>query len=143
MGFTRDLLEGLAQLLDSATVAVWKPTGAYTEDQVGIVIGVPTQSPRSLVALAAYGNVDDASLSDSTVQVQMRLRSAGADPGPADDLADEIFDALQGLRATLNGIAVVYAKRVSTYPLGLDGNGRQERTDNYDLTVHRPSTHRE
>lgn len=143
MGFTNDLLVGVAQLLHSRGAAVWKPTGAYTENEVGIVLGAPTQSPRSLIALAAYGNVDAPALSDSSVGVQFRLRSPSADSTPADDLADGIFDALQGLRATLNGIRVVYAKRTSTYPLGIDGNGRQERTDNYDLTVHRPSAHRE
>lgn len=144
MGFTEDLLVGVAQLLAAREVAVWKPVDPYNDDEVGIVLGVPTQSPRSLVALAAYSNVDDPALSDSTVGVQVRVRGPGANPTPADDLADAVFDELQGYRGDLpNGIHVVYGKRTSTYPLGLDGNGRQERTDNYDLTVHRPSAHRE
>lgn len=144
MGFTTQLLTGVAQLLDAETDAVWKtPPAVYDDTDIGIVLGVPTQSPRSLIALAAYGNTDDPAASDSTMQLQVRLRGADADPTGADDLADAVFDALQGLRADLNGVRLVYGRRASTLPLGVDGNGRQERSDNYDLMVHRPSTHRE
>ncbi len=143
MGFTSDLLAGVAQLLDAEDVAVWEPSGAYTNNQIGIVIGPPSQSPPSLVALATYNNTDDPAASDSTVFLQARVRGPDDDPRKADDLADAVFDALQGLRATVNGIRIVYGKRNSTYPLGIDGNGRQERSDNYDLMVHRPSPHRE
>lgn len=144
MAFTTDLLTGIAQVLALDGVGVWKPSGTYAADEIGIVLGVPTQDPPSLIAIAAYNAIDDPSLSDSTAQVQFRVRGPSADPGPADDLADGIFDSLQGRHgAVLNGITLVYARRTSTLPLGVDGNGRQERTDNYDLTVHRPSAHRE
>jgi hypothetical protein len=145
MGFTTDLLTGIAQRLDAETAAVWEPLGVYTTDQIGIVLGVPTQQPPSLVALAAYGNADDPALSDSTMQMQVRVRAPNADPRPADDLADAVFDTLQGLHGAdlIGGVRLVYARRVSTLPLGIDGSGRQERADNYDLMVHRPSAHRE
>lgn len=143
MGFTTDLLTGVAQHLHDRGVAVFKSTGAYTAAEVGIVFGVPTQSPVSLIALAAYRNSDDPAASDSTVGLQVRLRGPDADPTKADDLADGVFNALQGLRAQLGTVRVVYAERVSTLPLGVDENGRHERTDNYDLTVWRPSTYRE
>ncbi|SRR6266498_3983455 len=143
MGFTSDLLTGVAQLLDADGVAVWNPFGAYSATEIGIVIGVPSQDPPSLVALAVYNNVDDPAASDSTVMLQVRVRAPDDDPRKADDLADGVFNSLQGMRATLNGIHIVYARRNSSYPLGIDSNGRQERTDNWDLVVHRPSTHRE
>ncbi|WP_116051679.1 minor capsid protein [Amycolatopsis palatopharyngis] len=143
MGFTTNLLTGIAEHLDAAGAGVWRPTGAYLDAEIGIVLGVPSQQPPSLIALAAYNNSDDPSLSDSSVTMQVRTRGPDADPRKADDLADAVFDALQGLRATANGIRVVYSRRISTFPLGIDDNGRHERTDNYDLTVHRPSTHRE
>jgi hypothetical protein len=144
MGFTADLLTGLATLLDADGVAVYKPTEPYAADEVGIVFGVPTQDPPSLIALAVYNNTDDPALSDSRPMVQFRIRGASADPTGADDLADAVFDRLQGFRGDLpNGVHITYASRNSTFPLGIDGNGRQERTDNYDLTVHRPSAHRE
>ena len=144
MGFTTDLLTGVAQLLDTETDAVWDPYGVYGVDQIGIVLGIPTQSPDSLIALAAYGNIDDPALADSTVQVQVRLRGPDADPRPADDLADAVFDALQGKHGAMLGpVRLVYARRSSTFPLGIDGNGRQERSDNYNLAVHRPSPHRD
>ena len=143
MGFTSDLLAGVAQLLDADGVAVWNPSGTYTDIEIGIVIGAPSQDPPSLVALATYNNADASAASDSTVFLQARVRGADDDPRKADDLADAVFDSLQGLRKTVNGIRIVYGKRNSSYSLGIDGNGRQERTDNYELMVHRPSPHRE
>lgn len=143
MGFTTDFLAGVAQLLDTDGVAVWKPTGVYDDNEIGIVIGPPSQSPPSLVALAVYNSVDDPAQSDSTVMLQVRVRAPDDDPRKADDLSDGVFNSLQGVRTTVNGIRLVYGKRSSSFPLGIDGNGRQERTDNYDLMVHRPSTHRE
>lgn len=143
MGFTSDLLAGVAQLLDADGVAEWKPSGAYDDSEIGIVIGPPSQSPPSLVALAVYNSSDDPAASDSTVFLQVRTRAPDDDPRKAADLDDGVFDALQGLRATINGIRVVYGKRNSSSPLGVDGTGRQERTSNYELMVHRPSPHRE
>lgn len=143
MGFTSDLLAGVAQLLDADGVAVWNPSGVYTDSEVGIVIGPPSQKPPSLVALAVYNSADDPAASDSTVFLQVRTRAPDDDPRKADDLDDGVFDSLQGLRATVNGVRLVYGKRNSSSPLGVDSNGRQERTSNYELMVHRPSTHRE
>lgn len=143
MGFTSDLLVGVAQLLDADGVAVWDPTGTYANTDVGIVIGPPSQSPPSLVALAVYNSSDDPATPDSTVFLQVRTRAPDDDPRKADDLDDGVFNALQGLRATINGIRLVYGKRNSSAPIGIDSNGRQERTSNYELMVHRPSPHRE
>ncbi|MEV6413845.1 minor capsid protein [Kribbella sp. NPDC051718] len=144
MGFTTDLLTGLATRWHNAGIAVYQATGAYAANDIAIVLGVPGQNPAAQIALAVYNNGDDATLSDSTPMVQVRFRGQNADPVGADDLADAVFDDLQGFTGNLpNGIRVVFAKRNSTFPLGIDGNGRQERTDNYELTVHRPSAHRE
>lgn len=143
MGFTTDLLAGVAQLLDVDGVAKWDPAGVYAVTDVGIVIGPPSQSPPSLVALAVYNSSDDPAASDSTVFLQVRTRAPDDDPRKADDLDDGVFNSLQGLRATINGIRVVYGKRNSSSPIGVDDTGRQERTSNYELMVHRPSTHRE
>ena len=143
MGFTSDLLAGVAQLLDADGVATWNPSGAYNNSEIGIVIGAPSQDPPSLVALATYNNTDDPAASDSTVFLQVRTRAPDDDPRKANALSGGVFNSLQGLRKTVNGIRIVYGKRNSSYPLGIDDNGRQERTDNYELMVHRPSPHRE
>lgn len=144
MGFTADLLAGLATRWHDEAIAVYRPTGVYGAAETAIVFGVPGQNPPAQIALAVYNNTDDATLSDSVVLLQVRVRGADADPVGADDLADAVFDDLQGFIGNLpNGIRIVFAKRNSTFPLGIDGNGRQERTDNYELTVHRPSAHRE
>lgn len=143
MGFTSDLLVGVAQQLDADGVAVWNPSGVYADNEIGIVIGPPSQKPPSLVALTVYNSADDPATSDSTVFLQVRTRAPDDDPRKADDLDDGVFNALQGLRATINGVRLVYGKRNSSAPIGIDGSGRQERTSNYELMVHRPSPHRE
>lgn len=143
MGFTSDLLAGVAQLLDTDGVATWNPTGVYADNEVGIVIGPPSQKPPSLVALATYNSSDDPAAPDSIVFLQVRTRAPDDDPRKVQDLDDGVFDSLQGLRATVNGIRVVYGRRNSSAPLGIDGSGRQERTSNYELMVHWPSTHRD
>lgn len=143
MDFESDLLAGVAELLAADGVAEWDPTGTYTDNEIGIVIGPPSQSPASLVALATYNNSDDPGGADSTVFLQVRSRAPDDDPRKANALSGGVFNSLQGLRATVNGIRIVYGKRNSSAPLGVDGNGRQERTDNYELMVHRPSPHRE
>jgi hypothetical protein len=145
MGFTTEVLSGVAQLLAGNGVAEWKPPGTdpYLLDEAGIVLGVPTQQPAALIALAVYRTDDDPSLSDSVVGLQVRVRGRDADPRDADALADGVFDTLHGYRGYAGSVRIVYARRVSTLPLGVDDNGRHERTDNYDLTVHRPSPHRE
>lgn len=143
MGFTSDLLAGVAQLLNADGVAVWNPSGAYADNEIGIVIGPPSQKPPSLVALAVYNSSDSPALADSTVFLQVRSRAPDDDPRKAQDLDDGVFDSLQGLRATVNGVRVVYGKRNSSAPIGVDGSGRQERTSNYELMVHRPSPHRD
>jgi hypothetical protein len=143
MGFTSDLLAGVAQLLDADGVAVWNPTGAYTNSEIGIVVGPPSQSPPSLVALMTYNNADDPAASDSSVFLQVRSRAPDDDFRKASDLDDAAFNSLQGLRSTVNGVRIVYGKRNSSMQLGVDGNGRQEMTSNYELMVHRPSSHRD
>ena len=144
MSFTKDLLTGLAAYLHSASVGTWKATGAYTSGQTAIVIGALPQTPDRAIALAFYPVEDSPSLSDSVAGVQVITRWGGEDPTATDDLADGVFDALHGMTAvTLStGVRVVQCLHQSGASLGRDGNGRWERSDNYYLTIHRPSTHR-
>ena len=58
--------------------------------------------------------------------------------------AVEKFAALQGLGDVdlAPGVRLHIAERASGVPLGEDANGRAEWSDNYQLTVDRPSAHR-
>lgn len=144
MGYTRDALHGLATLLASSTTFVYRDTGAYAATETGIVIGTVPQGPPAVVCLIPYPLTDDPTLSDSVMGLQIRFRVGTHDPRDVTDLADEAFDALHGHPAVnLSTTArLLIAERISGVPLGEDANGHPEWSDNYQLTLHRPSAHR-
>lgn len=144
MGFQNDFLTGFAVLLDAASVAKWTPLGTYTSNQVGIVLQVVPSAPDSILMLSTYPVTDDPSLSDSVLGLQVQTRTAGEDPRPTNDLADAAFNQLHGLNGlTLStGVRVVECLRRSGASLGMDDQRRWMRSDNYYVTVWRPSPNR-
>lgn len=144
-GFTSDLLTGLAAYLHAAAIGTYKASGAYAATDTAIVLGDIPQDPDNVITLGAYGVSDDVSLSDSVIGVQVRCRAAGADPCPADDMADGIFDLLHGAtNLTLAGGVRLVQCLLHSGPasLGQDANGRWSCVQNFYCTVHRPSTNR-
>lgn len=145
MSFTRDLLVGLAQMLDDHGAGTWRPTGAYQPgDLTPIVYGSVPASPDRVITLRAYDVDHDPTLSDSVQGLQVRTRSPRADPLAMDDDADAVFDVLHGLDHVelSTGVLIVLGERRSSTPMGRDKNEREERSDNYYLTVHRPGPNR-
>ena len=144
MGFQADLIAGVAQLLADAGIGEWSPDTAYTGDLPAIVARAMPASPDAAIMLATYGVSDDPTQSTSVIGLQVQTRTTGADPRTTDDLADSIFDALQGLwGATLStGVSVVIAERRSSLSLGRDDLNRWVQSDNFYVTVHRASTNR-
>ncbi len=149
MGWTDDLLVGLAQLLEDGGVGAWQTAGAYPADAQTIIkvsdLGgdaPASQVQQNIVSLTPYPVADDPTLSDSVQGVQVRLRGS-RDSRSVDDLDDLVFDLLQGLGpVTLHGVRVSLVVRRGGAPLGPDANGRHQRSSNYHLTAHRPSRHR-
>lgn len=142
MGFTGDLMAGLAGFLAAQGVGVWRATGVYTSTEVGIVLDVVPANPTQVVTITPYAASDSPDLSDSELSVQIRVRGT-TDPRTAYDLDDRVFEAMQNLpRTVLGGVTVVGAWRTSGGYLGVDGNARHERSSNYRLLVHRPSPYR-
>lgn len=144
MGYQRDLLEGIAQLLAAEGVGSWNPNGFYTADQTGIILRTVPSTPDRVIVLATYPVTDDPSLSDSVTGLQVITRWGGADPRPTDDLTDAVFDSLHGRTGVdlATGIRVVEALHRSGTTLGQDQNQRWRTSSNYYLTTHRPSPHR-
>ncbi|MFI6909654.1 minor capsid protein [Nonomuraea sp. NPDC050394] len=144
--WTRDLLSGLAELHAQHGVGVWNPDGVYAGDQVALTIGGLPPSPDNAICFAVYGAgtwTDSVTDADAMVQVQARMRG-GQDPRVVDDLADGVYDVLQGLSncQLATGVFVLLAQRRIVAPLDRDASGRWERADSYDLMVARPSLHR-
>lgn len=143
-GYQTNLLTGVAELLAAASVGAWNPTGVYDGSDTAIVIKTIPETPDSVIALSAYPVSSDPALSDTVTGLQVLTRGAGQDPRPVDDLADLIFDQLQGLHdLTLStGVRVVQSLHHGGGSLGQDDLHRWSRSDNYYLTTHRPSPNR-
>ena len=142
MSFTGDLLDGLAQLLADGGAGTYRATGAYAAGETAIVFGGMPQTPDRAIVLATYAVADDVSLSDSVVGLQVRSRGT-SDPHDVEAIAGMVFDLLHGRTAFQAGtVRIVQALRQSGTPLGQDDNRRWEHSDNYYLTVHRPSANR-
>lgn len=144
MGFETDLLTGIAQLLATTSLGVWRATGIYTAAETGIVFDTVPATPDRVITLSDYTVSDDPTLSDSVIGVQVRTRWGGQDPRPVKDLDGGIFNALHGLEGVTltGGVRVVSMFRRSGTSLGQDANNRWGRSSNFYATVHRPSTNR-
>ncbi|SDD86676.1 minor capsid protein [Actinokineospora iranica] len=143
MSWTARLAHGLAELLADAGVALYRPTGVYRGDEVGIVLGTVPAAPSSVLVLTPYPLADDVDQADSVLGLQVRARAAGPDPRPALDLLDAVFDELHGAtHLNLGGALVHLAQRTASVPLSRDQNDRYEHADTYQLTAHRPTRYR-
>lgn len=143
-GYQTNLLTGIAELLADASVGTWNPTAAYAPTDKAIVLKVIPETPDTVIALTTYPVSSDPSLSDSVTGLQVLTRAAGQDPRTVDDLADLIFDQLQGLHdVTLGtGVRLVQCLHHGGGTLGEDDLHRWSRSDNYYITAHRPSLNR-
>jgi hypothetical protein len=143
VSFTGDLLNGLAQLLADGGAGTYRSDGtAYLPSETAIAFAAMPQTPDRAIVLATYTVTDDASLSDSAIGVQVRCRG-GVDPHDVEAVAAAVFDLLHGATAYQAGaVRVVQSLHQSGAPLGRDDSNRWERSENYYLTVHRPSAHR-
>jgi hypothetical protein len=142
MGYTTDLLTGIAELLDAAGAGTWNPTGVYAADDTGITLTVIPAQPERIVCLTAYP-VDDSEpgSTDVVTGVQVRFR-AGRDPRDVEDMADAVYDQLQGLaQQRIGGVPVAQMWRQSSALWGADSNGRWERSDNYYVQASRATAH--
>lgn len=151
MNFENALLFGVANdLADNAAakVKLWseldengQPNGAQPTGSTAIFFRIWPEDVDS-VTLVPYPVSDDPSLSDSVAGLQLTIRCA--DMQRVSDIADDVFSRLHGRQAGMLGnVRLVQAFRRSGADLGQDGNGRIGRTENYYLTVHRPTEHRQ
>ncbi|MFF0744214.1 minor capsid protein [Streptomyces sp. NPDC004111] len=137
MTYTVDLLDGLARLLHSAGVGIYRPDGLYAPGETAITIAALPPSPDRCICLSAYPVADSSVLTDTTTGVQARTR-AGADPREVDALDDQVHGVLHASGPHLFGaVPVQLVFRVSAAAIGADASGRWERTSNYYARAHR------
>lgn len=136
MSWTRDLTAGVAAYLAGQVAGgVWQPSGAYpgSAGTPFFVSAVPDR-PDRLVTVTHYPVEGGGWTSDVVAGIQLRYRSAGADPRPTDDLGDELREAFDGLEhVVFGGVRVSLVTWQSGASLGQDSARRWESTDSYHL----------
>jgi hypothetical protein len=128
-----ELTVKVCALLSSIDGWEWHPDGSpYAAADVAIAYGAIPATPDRAVGVRVYATEDDRVNHLSWRRVQLKHRGARGVPFGADDLAGESFAVLQGL-SRHEGISDV--SRLSMSPLGADGNGREERADNWIIIL--------
>ncbi|MEU8760644.1 minor capsid protein [Streptomyces sp. NPDC048659] len=140
MSYTRDILDGGAQLLADGGLGVYRPGGVYApgEDITAIGHGTRPEAPDRILWLNPYP-VEDTDLSAAITGLQVWIRS-GPDPLDAADMADAVFALLHNRSGVyLGSTRVALIWRQSQTLLGQDPHGRQEMTANYYVRATRPA----
>ena len=123
----------LCTILGEMPTWTWRPNVPYTRDETGIFYGAIPDKPDRAIGVRIYMATDRNNLSER--RAQLRFRGPKNAPNGADNLASLAFAAMDGL-SRVGGISGM--RRESMAPLGADSNGREERTDNYIITLDNP-----
>lgn len=127
-----DLTRALCAVLGGIQGWTFSETEPYTADVVGVFYGAIESRPDRAVGVSVYDLADYPRAHLRGRRAQVRYRGAPRDRAGADDMADLAEPVLTRIRRQ-HGIAEVL--RVSFAKLGPDGSGRQERTDNFIITL--------
>lgn len=128
----RELTILLCEILGSIPGWSWSAAGAsYPAGVVGVFYGSIGATPDRAVGVRIYSG-DDPLIYSPIRRMQLLVRGARGRPDGADTLASLAFLVLQS-KARYRGISRI--ERNSFGPLGADGNGREERTDNYLIAL--------
>ena len=145
--FEMAVLDGFASMIaenPDARVPLWyEYDPAVPAPSGALVVGIDRypQGKDASVTLSEYTVDDDVSLSDSIVGIQVAIWSK--DRRQVKRITSDLFDLFHGrTHGMLGVVTLVMARRSSGTNVGQDSNERQGRTENYYLTVHRPSPHR-
>lgn len=144
MSWTSDLLTGLAEHLAAQGVGTFNPTGVYASGQTGIYYAVMPPGDETdpgwdrAIVLTDYDPNGGNNSGDVAPRVQVRCRGLRNDPLSATTIRDAVYDAIDGLaHVTFGSVEVSGINHISGVPMGIDGNDRHERSDNYDIQARR------
>lgn len=144
------IARALAKHLHAAALVTYDPTGA-----TGNVFleHLPDAPDEALMVLSTGGNPLGAAATYGWDEptVQLMVRGAPDDPQTPASAAQELYDALQGLRyVTLDPggedevrLCVCESLQTGPYNIGRDEKGRYRFTLNFALHVRRPTEHRD
>lgn len=99
---------------------------------------VPASPDAVVVITPTSGTAPEFAQAYDNPSFQVRVRGAGADPGPAFNRAKQILDTLHGLGSVDIGtthVVMLTAAQSQPESIGTDDNGRHEFTINFDADV--------
>lgn len=141
MSWTASLAHGLAEHVAAAGIATYRPTGTYTAEETGLVIGTMPAAPPRVVVLAAYALADDIDQADSRIGLQGYAAPAPVRATPWTCSTPSSTSCTAPPTLTSPSCWCTSFERTSSAPMGRDENGHYEHADTYHLTAHRPTRH--
>lgn len=135
--YTRQVLTGLAGLLDQAGLAAYREDGAYAAGETPVTFGAQHPTADACVTLTDYSDLADTATIVSRLNVQARTRHPNFLDGR--DLVDGIRETLHRRTHVHLGQVLIGEIRLESFtPLGRDDRGRFEWSQNFTLTGLRP-----
>ena len=129
------MTNSVAQHLADQQVGYWDPDGAYpASPELPPIFAkrFPPNTADQAFTVTAYTVQETVSSPVETWRIQIRTRS----PYDADPLADQAKRCLAGARLqTWGNLTIQACVHLSTSQLGLDTKDRDERSDNYQITL--------
>ena len=135
--YEKVLVRGVGETLaaESSVLSWVDPDGdeVYTAAQAGLYIGAVPSTPSRAVAMNPY----TVAMHPVPI-VGVQFHFAATDPDDLTEMAQAVSDVLEGRWGGMLGtVRLVASAWQSGTSLGQDANGREQRTENYYLTIDR------
>ena len=133
---------GIALLVAEVTDAVYLLAGVYPDTATAVVgLGYMPQTPADSVGIWATSADDSSPMGETVVALQLRFRSPSRNNN--NRRAEQVYTALHAASClALDWVVAVYCERVSSADMGFE-NRVHDRSDNYRLICHHPTSNRE
>lgn len=136
---TTEITDGFIDMIDKAGIGFWSKDVAYEDDPnkpPGIYFGAIPHDPANALGIHPYPVGMDAAPGVDVMAIQVRIRTATTDPGPAVYIADQLEAEFHGREhLNLGGWHIPLIWRNSLAVLGENDSGNFEITDNYYMYV--------
>jgi hypothetical protein len=136
------ITEEFAQLLHNLDIGTYTPNGTTGD----IFLTSAADAPDSAIAIARYGGPEaDSLLGWDMPSVQIRVRGDNLDPRVAENRAQQVYDALQGMasRHLPNGTWLLLCVGSGPAYMGRDLKGRYEFVCNFRTEIRNASAQRQ
>ncbi len=136
---TGTFVDSLSRYLESAGLVRYQPVGAYPPDgpAPAVFFNLLPDSPEGALAVTVYDEVFDRDDHNPDLYIQLRWRTAGADPRTTDTVADSANRLLHDQSGLIfpGDVRVLLCRRKVRGLTTPDSNGRYERADSFVFTL--------